>query len=79
MSLWVVDIQPAKRLALDGEPIVDVIREAGYEVIETLCGVMHSWRKSGTCSLPSYGAMETPRQYQAAPRPSSLGYRFRNA
>ena len=36
MSLWIVDIQPAKRLALDGEAIVDVIRETGHEVIETI-------------------------------------------
>jgi hypothetical protein len=36
MSLWVVDIQPARRLALSGEPIVEVLRENGQEVIETL-------------------------------------------
>ena len=36
MALWIVDSQPAKRLALPGEPIVDVIREAGHEVIEVL-------------------------------------------
>jgi len=36
MALWVVDIQPAKRLALDGEPIVEVIRELGHEVVETI-------------------------------------------
>lgn len=36
MSRWVVDIQPARRLALDGEPIVDVIRALGHEVIETI-------------------------------------------
>src|SRR5262245_13710572 len=35
MTLWIVDSQPAKRLALSGQPIVDVIREAGHEVIET--------------------------------------------
>ncbi|MCW3097761.1 MAG: hypothetical protein JWL77_3379 [Chthonomonadaceae bacterium] len=36
MALWVVDIQPAKRLALDGEAIVDVIREMGHEIVETI-------------------------------------------
>ena len=36
MSPRVVDNQPAKRLALDVEEIVEVIREAGHEVIETV-------------------------------------------
>src|SRR5689334_16691560 len=36
MSLWVVDIQPARRLALTGEAIVEVIRALGHEVIETV-------------------------------------------
>ena len=36
MALWLVDIQPARRLAQSGEAITDVIREEGHEVIETL-------------------------------------------
>jgi len=36
VSLWVVDNQPAKRLALHGEAIVEVIRDLGHEVVETI-------------------------------------------
>jgi hypothetical protein len=36
VALWVVDNQPAKRLALERETIVNVIRELGHAVVETI-------------------------------------------
>lgn len=35
MALWIVDNQPARRLALEKEAIIDVIRATGNDVIET--------------------------------------------
>ncbi len=36
MALWIVDLQPARRLAQSGEAITNVIRAAGHEVVETI-------------------------------------------
>ncbi len=36
MALWVVDLQPARRWAVGGEAIVDVIREEGHGAVEVV-------------------------------------------
>jgi len=51
MALWIVDIQPAKRLALGGEPIVEVIRELGHEVVETIYDPEHEGFPNDLASL----------------------------
>jgi hypothetical protein len=36
MSLWIVDLHPARRWALEREALVDVIRETGHEAVEAV-------------------------------------------
>jgi len=51
MALWIIDIQPAKRLALEGEAIVEVVRELGHEVVETIYDPEHGGFSNELSSL----------------------------